>query len=564
MHNITTKLDQLTSLRFFAAAMIVVLHIQVLGLFGIPNTKLAWGQGVSFFYVLSGFILTYVYPSLEADGAVARFWRARIARLWPAHLATFALGFWLLSYQWETATALANVLMVHSWIPLSKYFFSYNAVSWSISVELLFYLSFPLLISNFSRNWWVKLAVSGALVVVLALLCDSLQLPDLGNEWSEAATVVVTRQGVLVNNPLARLFEFVFGMCVALAWRRSESSAGPWAATACELGAVALCALSVLYSPALAREWQSSWQGSPGIALWISHSGSVFAFGLLIWIMARGRGRVSRVLAHPGLVLLGEISFSIYLVHQILLIYWKFHLVKALPDPLALIVFVAILLLVSYLLWVYVEMPGRRLIVGGAKIHGSGIMVDSWRANGPRSWRALAAMAALLVTGAIVAYEVAHSRDAEKSARVAARDGGVVTPDALKAYVGTNFGALFTLRGISASCQSDGMHLQLAWQSKATHVPPYTTAVHVIDAAGNILAQADHRQSLGTPSATIGAITVDTVVIPPGAFMEGTAALGLALFDASVRLLPIDRGPTDWDGRRLIVPVGRCPPRPPT
>lgn len=309
MQNSSPKLDQLTSLRFFAAAMIVILHIQALGLFGITTTGIAWGQGVSFFYVLSGFILSYVYPNLEERGAIARFWRARVARIWPAHIATFALGFWLLSYQWETGTALANLLMVHAWTPLSKYFFSYNAVSWSVSVEFLFYIAFPFLVGNFSRNWWVKLALSGILVIVLIVISDRWSLPSLGNQWNEAATTVVTRQGLLANNPLPRVFEFVFGMCVNLAWRRSRPTHAVWPATARELGVVALCVLSVHLTPLIAVWQHNSMHGSPGLAVWILHSGSMFAFGLLIFVMAQGRGRLSRVLAHPMLVLLGEISF---------------------------------------------------------------------------------------------------------------------------------------------------------------------------------------------------------------------------------------------------------------
>src|SRR5580765_5922555 len=85
------KLEVLTSLRFFAAALIVVQHSR--GSFGLPEQ---WGepfmfdQGVAFFFVLSGFILTYVYPSLDTFGR-RRFVLARIARVWPAHVAALIL-----------------------------------------------------------------------------------------------------------------------------------------------------------------------------------------------------------------------------------------------------------------------------------------------------------------------------------------------------------------------------------------------------------------------------------------------------------------------------------------
>src|SRR5688572_22687863 len=85
------QLDPLTSLRFAAAAMIVVLHTR--GVFGLPadwGEPFAFAQAVPFFFVLSGFILTHVYPNLDAAGS-RRFLVARVARLWPAHAATFLL-----------------------------------------------------------------------------------------------------------------------------------------------------------------------------------------------------------------------------------------------------------------------------------------------------------------------------------------------------------------------------------------------------------------------------------------------------------------------------------------
>src|SRR5438105_5116432 len=85
------RLPALTSLRFFAAFHVFIFHVQaIVAVFG-P----AWYQrlasigyvGVSFFFVLSGFILVYTY---EGKPIMARdFWRARFARVYPAY--AFAL-----------------------------------------------------------------------------------------------------------------------------------------------------------------------------------------------------------------------------------------------------------------------------------------------------------------------------------------------------------------------------------------------------------------------------------------------------------------------------------------
>ncbi len=152
------KLHPLTTLRFFAAAMIVVYHSA--GLFGFPeqfHINIYLDQAVSFFFVLSGFILTYVYPRLDTFRDCRRFWFARFARVWPAHIAAFIFFGCLLGFSVSTSTSVLvtafNLLLVQAWIPIEKIFFSYNPVSWSISTELAFYLAFPVLIRNWERTW---------------------------------------------------------------------------------------------------------------------------------------------------------------------------------------------------------------------------------------------------------------------------------------------------------------------------------------------------------------------------------------------------------------------------
>src|SRR5690349_17655364 len=80
----------LTALRFFAAAVVVIGHGH--SLFGSLNiaNAIATGQAVSFFFVLSGFILAYNYPVLRTGRDVAMFYATRFARIWPLHALTAA------------------------------------------------------------------------------------------------------------------------------------------------------------------------------------------------------------------------------------------------------------------------------------------------------------------------------------------------------------------------------------------------------------------------------------------------------------------------------------------
>lgn len=370
----TEKLDQLTSLRFFAAAMIVVHHFYSAEVFGFGDSvgrPTALGAGVSFFFVLSGFILAYVYPRLNYREDTSRFLIARFARIWPAHAATFLLAFWLLSLDWQTNYAIANLALVHAWIPDHLFYFSYNSPSWSISAEFFFYLAFPFLIHRWEHTWRKKLLLSGCLVIFIVILSNLGALPD------ELSSIIYI-------NPISRIFEFVFGIFVAFYWRKHKNQArwNSYKATALEIVTISICSLSMYLTP-MVQDWAgASWLG-PGFSQWLGGSGSMFSFGLLIYIMAMGRGKISNILVHPYLIVLGEISFSLYLLHQILIRYYLliYKFLPPIQNIIALALFSLILLLSSYLMWALIEMPARRLILRKRKIHSTPDMEKSWRDN---------------------------------------------------------------------------------------------------------------------------------------------------------------------------------------
>lgn len=389
------KLDQLTALRFFAALMIVIHHTT--GLFGIKNIGVNWGQGVSFFFVLSGFILLYVYPELKTFPEIIKFWRARFARIWPAYIGSLILGFFFVHYAWNTKTAIANILMVQAWFPLSSYYFSYNAVAWSISTEVFFYLAFPLLLYKWNRYWPIKFLLTGMVLIAILYLSNYFQLPDYGNPSVGSDGLMITQHGLIYISPLSRIFEFVLGMVVATLWLKKKWTHPAAWATCYEIAALFVCAASMYYSYRIVQLGKASFLGDAA-AQWLTHCSSLFAFGLLIYIMAQGCGKISKILATPFLVLLGEISFSIYLLHQIILTVYARHIpaLSFLQNSIALLVFMGILMLSSYLMWVCIEMPGRQFLLGKRKIHGTSTMQASWHDHRPTGKKTIIAGIALL------------------------------------------------------------------------------------------------------------------------------------------------------------------------
>ena len=299
------NLDSLTSMRFVAAGMIVIHHSR--GHFGIPEDiggRFLLDQAVSFFFVLSGFILTYVYPRLDTWEARGRFWLARFGRIWPAHFAAFAVLWIVLQRPSYFPTGVStwwlgilNLTLLHAWVPVWNVFFSFNAVSWSISAEMFFYLVFPLLIIDWGKSWWWKLGLALLPAIGLIWACGrfNVPIPAEGKEWSISTT------GLVYIHPLARLFEFALGMLTALVYRgtvgRIREFSGRTALknrrtmlmTLLELAAIGLVLLNMYEVQPLLLSL-IAWAG-PAAIEWAVH-GPVccLAFAVLIFMLATETG----------------------------------------------------------------------------------------------------------------------------------------------------------------------------------------------------------------------------------------------------------------------------------
>jgi peptidoglycan/LPS O-acetylase OafA/YrhL len=310
-----SRLDALTALRFLAAVTIVIHHSRDTFIPADWIAGMPLDSAVSFFFVLSGFILTYTYPELPSARHVGKFWLARFARLWPVHIATLVLtSFTVPTTRIVDPLVLAsNVAMVQAWVPLPAFFFSGNAVSWSIATEWGFYALFPLLILSFRTNWPLKLFFAALMLYILVRISST--LPDYSADYRGPSNF-----GVLYFSPLARLSEFLVGMCVALSWRavrpRLDSNVFLW--TAAEVAAVLLFVAYVLFGRSYVLSVATQ-HGSAAFLVWFIRADLVPCFAIIMFVMASGTGIIGRLLACRPCVYLGEVSFCIYMLHAILI-----------------------------------------------------------------------------------------------------------------------------------------------------------------------------------------------------------------------------------------------------
>lgn len=361
-------LRALTSLRFIAAAAILAFHLMPSLKVGEAYPTLA--LGVSFFFVLSGFVLAYSYG--QKPRPWGEFLRHRFARVWPLHAVTAVLSMVVMTGWPGWGLAVPNLSLLQAWIPLKAYVFSINPVSWSISAEAFFYAVFPLILLAKRPGW--LLAFVGGLATVVVLLSDIgaeyIFNPD---PWGYSAHQVI-HQG-----PLVRLFEFAVGVVtgrVFLTGWGQNLSVG--VATVLQGVSVAL----VLVYAATSGPVLMSWPFASGrvLALWYNQSGGFAAFALLIYAFALPQGALARALSGSVMVRLGEVSFALYMVHVLVLhVFSHGDAVGRLGAPLAVVSAIGVSLALAYALWWAVEVPARRLILRSVSPSGSASLASQTR-----------------------------------------------------------------------------------------------------------------------------------------------------------------------------------------
>jgi len=364
------RLPSLTSLRFVAALMVLVAHSA--GRFGFtPDAQsqalqVAMGTAVSFFFVLSGFVLAFNYADLRSGAGIVAYYRARIGRIWPLHLAILAIILLLdptVARPWVDPTNLrwlpAHAFLVHSWVTLDLTGISaFNAITWTLSTEWFFYLVFPWLM-RWTRRWpWRTLLAALALGVGAALGAQVLRHFGLTSATFQPAVLEKC-------HPFGRLCEFVLGMVVGLHVRMRRREATPPStarAVALQLAAFGTIALaasqlhrltSVPHIPVLIADWLRNVALAP-------------LFGWLLVVLATTGGPLVRVLGSPVAERLGDLSYAVYMAHMVVLrqpIWWvvtrDIH-----PGALGFLLFVLTDLVVAWLLFRFVEVPARAWIRG--------------------------------------------------------------------------------------------------------------------------------------------------------------------------------------------------------
>jgi peptidoglycan/LPS O-acetylase OafA/YrhL len=301
-------LKALTGLRCFAAINIVLFHFSDPKWFGFLAPVVNAGFiSVSYFILLSGFVLAYNYQERARNGELdrKRFWEARFTRIYPIYFLSLLLSLNLLSGEFQTHThamfwtgVVLTPLLLQGFVPAIATFL--NTPAWTMSAEAAYYVMFPWVakwkrperiaphLMNMAGVWALGL-VPGALY--MAFKPDGIAHPD---RWSYGPWL-----SALKYTPYAHVFGFVFGVMLADLDRMIERTARVrlW------LGILGFSGIYVLLSLGSLMPYP------------IMHDGLLMPlFGCIVLGLA-GENPLARALGVRPLVFVGEASYCLYLLH---------------------------------------------------------------------------------------------------------------------------------------------------------------------------------------------------------------------------------------------------------
>ena len=362
-----TRFRALDGWRGICALLVAAHHVEAHGwLYGQPLVRNAW-LFVDFFFVLSGFVIAHAYG--ERLGRIAdlkAFMVRRLGRLWPLHVAVLLalvaleLAYLVIGHVHPLPGAraaftagrspfaiLTNLLLLQAF-GLHDYD-TWNGPAWSISVEFYTYLVFAAVCLAVSRR--------GLRLAVCALL-------SIGGAFVLARFSQYGMRETFHWSIFRCLYGFFLGVLTFEAWRSGPLRA--LSGTAAEIATLAAIVAFLTFVP-----------GRPALEFLATP-----LFALSVLVFAGESGLVSRALVARPAAALGRWSYSIYMVHTLVLAV-LFSLVQALhpawlapaaggfaildlgsrtADDLAMLLFLAIVIALSALTWTAIERPGQRLL----------------------------------------------------------------------------------------------------------------------------------------------------------------------------------------------------------
>ncbi|BCG62657.1 MAG: hypothetical protein methR_P0304 [Methyloprofundus sp.] len=296
------RIEGMESLRSMAALMIIIFHMVVLSNMSIPkflhDAVISFGYGVPLFYTLSGFVLSYGYINkLNGRNQVINFYIKRYFRIAP--LFYFMIPVWIISSKiiYDNSFSLSEIILNYSLLfgLVPGKHESIVWAGWSIGVEILFYLLFPIisaLICNIR---------SSIIAIIMTIFISSAFF---------ISTKTMNMGSYPYMNIITHLPSFLCGMLAFFIWERTNFI------RSIKIGATLLiitlvATLAIIYIPFVKGALLVLAEMRMELYIW-SFLFTMLILSICFWPNLFIVNKIS-----TGM---GKISFSLYLLHPLIIV----------------------------------------------------------------------------------------------------------------------------------------------------------------------------------------------------------------------------------------------------
>jgi len=361
-------IDVLTSLRFFAILLIYFHHLSYPGGLGPP--------AVTFFFVLSGFIIAYSsggrFLSLDLN-EFKGFYIKRLSKVYPLHILTFFLSLpivYVTKFETNFLSALLNIFLLQSYFPIGIQVFSFNALAWFLSDIVFFYFLTPFLLSGLQK---IRIRENRSLLLVLLLFVFAC---EASFAYIVNSKMVPYSRGwwFFYISPWLRIFDYSAGLIAGLIFSSvkpgSHNTSLQTVASKILFGSLEAAALvvfagSIYYSRFLTN-------GS------FLMSAYYVPFSIiLVFVYSFQKGAISWLLSRSLFIYLGKLSFTFFMLHQIVILYTAiffgspiFSFVPDIKHLMPQFLLLVNIFIICDIIFRYIEMPIGGKIVSKLRLEG--------------------------------------------------------------------------------------------------------------------------------------------------------------------------------------------------
>ncbi|GEM_PF-1945534 len=611
------QIKSLMGLRFIAVLLIIVQQLQAKAIIG--NFGVNFGaEAISLGLVLLGFVLYQEYYQRFQDGySLREYWVGGWAAVWPLHAVLLLASLLVLGLAQQElpdvwpAQMLANLGLLHAWVPDQTWIHSFNGGSWVLCTVALAYIIFPLLVIDNAKRMWGVLATFVGITLLFVIF-----VAVLGQQGSAEFF-----SNLFQFNPLMRLTDFFVGVIVAIIFTsihpkvmrvvtqpsrwQTDASDGQFVegtditdirvATRKRTSGQAVDRVDAWLEDAEDRIFLDSLLEFVAIGLIAGYACLVYQVGwfeqlaqspvlgpagagglrlvsaavvvaTLVLAIAKSGGLLSRILATPAFAYLGKISFAAFMVHWLVVdltvaLGWQ---ASNISTFLKLVVILASCVSMAMLLHHTIEVPIRRFLLDmdqewNAEPEGPVLPGLIFRSIVSRTlhqirvfWLSPAAWFALVVT-LVCGISIGMTTTTLDPKTALVVEGSIFKGQVIEFDQEARLHGL-QLRpdyGDSDSQQGNGITVCMVWERMPTSVRH--RSFHLCDVDGKVIGYAQQDRSAFDQS-PVNQLWIEEIKIPIE-YLVNVQTVGVGFFHPQHKGAKVSWGPRGMNGRRLDINI---------